>query len=87
MVLDTTITEALQQEGDVRKLIRAVQDMRKEKGLQPSQEITLILSSFVGLEDIALLLTTCKVKEVKEDKEVQGVVVELSNKKVTILIQ
>jgi isoleucyl-tRNA synthetase len=84
VILDTTITEALQQEGDVRKLIRAVQDMRKEKGLQPSDEIMLVLSSRENLGDISALMSACKVREVREDVAVVGVTVELSNKAVTV---
>ena len=86
VVLDTTITEALQQEGDVRKLIRAVQDMRKEKGLQPSDEITLIISSQKNLGDISLLLTTCKIKEVEESSSAKGTEVELSEASIIVSI-
>lgn len=78
VVLDITITEELQQEGDVRKLIRVVQDLRKEKGLQPADEITLTVSSLQNPGDISLLLTTCKIKEMKEDSSVEGISVELS---------
>src|SRR5690606_23827830 len=39
--LDTNITPELKQEGDARDFIRAVQDLRKEKGLAPSDRITL----------------------------------------------
>lgn len=41
--LDTTITPALKLEGDYRELVRMIQDLRKEKGLQPADVITLIL--------------------------------------------
>lgn len=34
--LDTKMTEALLEEGKVRDVIRSIQDMRKEKGLKPS---------------------------------------------------
>jgi isoleucyl-tRNA synthetase len=44
-VLDTTITPALKAEGDYRELIRAVQDLRKAKGLTPSDVITITLPS------------------------------------------
>jgi isoleucyl-tRNA synthetase len=36
LTLDTTITDALRKEGDVRELIRAIQDFRKESGLTAS---------------------------------------------------
>ena len=39
--LDTNITLELKKEGEVREFIRAVQDLRKEKGLTPDQKITL----------------------------------------------
>jgi isoleucyl-tRNA synthetase len=84
VVLDTTITKELEQEGDVRKLIRAVQDMRKEKGLQPSDEVKLVISSTAGLGDLSLLLSTCKIKEIKEDADVSKVKVELSHGNVSI---
>lgn len=39
--LDTVITPELKAEGDYRELSRAIQDMRKEKGLTPSDVITV----------------------------------------------
>jgi hypothetical protein len=43
ILLDLNITPELKAEGDMREFIRAVQDMRKQKGLQPSDEINLTL--------------------------------------------
>lgn len=43
--LDTTITPELKQEGDARDFIRAVQDMRKQKGLEPSDRISLLVQT------------------------------------------
>ncbi len=37
--LDTNITEELAEEGKVRDIIRAIQEMRKEKNLKPSDEM------------------------------------------------
>ncbi len=45
--LDTVITEALQEEGTVRDVIRATQDARKTTGLVPSDSISLT----IGAED------------------------------------
>ena len=42
-VLDINITPELKLEGDYRELVRKVQDLRKEKGLIPSEAITLVL--------------------------------------------
>ncbi len=55
VLLDTNITPALRKEGLVRELIRAVQDARKEAGLNPSDRISLALDgktrdSIIGFE-------------------------------------
>lgn len=42
--LDTTITPELKAEGNYRELVRAVQDLRKEKGLTPQDIIMLTIS-------------------------------------------
>ena len=39
--LDTEITPELKEEGDLRELIRALQDLRKKAGLNPGQKIIL----------------------------------------------
>jgi len=41
VALDTTITSELKEEGDVREFIRAVQELRKKKGLTPGDVVTL----------------------------------------------
>jgi isoleucyl-tRNA synthetase len=43
--LDTVVTPQLRKEGDIRDLIRFIQDMRKEKGLLPKDEIMLIIDT------------------------------------------
>lgn len=40
---DTTITPELKLEGDYRELVRAIQDLRKDKGLLPQDTISLTL--------------------------------------------
>ncbi|MCL2793312.1 MAG: isoleucine--tRNA ligase [Spirochaetaceae bacterium] len=47
--LDTKITEQLMQEGAVRDLVRNIQNLRKEKGLEVTDRIRLTLS---GNEDL-----------------------------------
>jgi len=42
--LDTTITEELKLEGALREVVRAVQQLRKEAGLLPEDEISLTVS-------------------------------------------
>jgi isoleucyl-tRNA synthetase len=51
--LDTHITLALREEGQYRELVRAIQDMRKEKGLSPSDEIELEIET--GADGQALI--------------------------------
>jgi isoleucyl-tRNA synthetase len=77
--LDITITEELQKEGDVRKLMRAVQDARKENGLVPSDTIALTISRELVLGDISPLLSVCKVKAIKVDTSLTSNAVELSS--------
>jgi len=43
--LDTKITPELQREGDIRELLRALQDMRKEKKLSPSDRISILFEA------------------------------------------
>ncbi len=78
-VLNLTLTIELTQEGDIRKLIRAVQDMRKEKGLQPVNEISITVSKLHQLGDMSLLISTCKIKEIKEDNSLTENPIELSS--------
>lgn len=42
--LDTTITPELKEEGDLRDLIRTVQDLRKKADLRPSDRVTLTVT-------------------------------------------
>ena len=44
VVFDTTITAELKEEGVVRELVRFIQDMRKARGLTPSNRISLTMS-------------------------------------------
>ena len=43
--LDTTLTPELREEGELRELIRTIQDLRKEKGLKPGEPAVLSTSA------------------------------------------
>lgn len=45
VVLDTELTDELRQEGAVRDIVRAVQDMRKKAGLSPEDKVTLTVAT------------------------------------------
>jgi isoleucyl-tRNA synthetase len=44
VVLDAEITDELRDEGDMRELVRKIQDMRKEIGLEPKDRVKVSLS-------------------------------------------
>jgi len=43
-LLDTTLTEELKEEGELRELIRTIQSARKEGGLNPGDKVTATIS-------------------------------------------
>src|SRR3989338_3684870 len=45
--LDTEITPELKEEGELRDLIRGLQDLRKKTGLKPGQKIVLLVQAEV----------------------------------------
>ena len=52
VVLDTTITEELKEEGYVREIISKVQNLRKERGFEVLDRIYLYVSGNKMLEDV-----------------------------------
>lgn len=73
--LDTVITEALQKEGDVRNLMRAIQDLRKEKGVAYSDVVNVVANHELVLD--SQIASTCKISASVEPS-VEGVTVALS---------
>jgi isoleucyl-tRNA synthetase len=75
-VLDIHITPELKAEGDYRELVRAVQDLRKSKGLTPSDPIFITLSPSAELlltpflEDFKKTVLAEKVTFAENDGEV-----------------
>ncbi|MBI2048541.1 MAG: class I tRNA ligase family protein [Parcubacteria group bacterium] len=47
IVFDLVITDALKREGELRDILRAVQELRKKKGLQPGEPTILIVGTGV----------------------------------------
>jgi isoleucyl-tRNA synthetase len=84
VVLDTAVTPALEAEGVARDLVRAVQQARRDAGLDVSDRITLVVSAEAAAADAArthadlirreTLATSFEVHEA----EVEAPVIELS---------
>lgn len=68
VTLDLTVTEELQREGDIRNLIRAVQDLRKEMSLSPSNVVELRISTD-ALGDLSEVEKVCKLSSIKIDDD------------------
>ncbi|NLU08865.1 isoleucine--tRNA ligase [uncultured Clostridium sp.] len=52
IILETTITEELKEEGDLREILSKVQNMRKESGFEVSDKINLYVSGSGKLEAV-----------------------------------
>ncbi|MBC2581285.1 isoleucine--tRNA ligase [Clostridium sp. DJ247] len=52
VVLDTTITEELREEGYLREILSKVQNMRKESGFEVADKIKLYVSGNLNLENV-----------------------------------
>ncbi|MBP9782730.1 MAG: class I tRNA ligase family protein [Candidatus Pacebacteria bacterium] len=76
--LDTTITEDLRIEGDIRNLMRAVQDKRKEMNLSPKDGISLTLQTPYDLGDVSELSRVCNIQTISRSDTSQETEVALS---------
>ncbi|MFI5205349.1 MAG: isoleucine--tRNA ligase, partial [Candidatus Paceibacterales bacterium] len=85
--LDTQLTDVLKEEGLVREIVRAVQDLRKETGLTPEN---LMMLNYSGDESLAklveknktLLMKETRAASIYEQKELVGKEVILADKKI-----
>jgi isoleucyl-tRNA synthetase len=83
VVLDVTITEALKREGDIRKIQRGLQELRKEHNLSSSETVNSIaLSIELSDEEIYDLKKVVRAEEIIYDKDCKGKVIELSSSSV-----
>ena len=66
--LDTIITPELKKEGQIREIIRQIQDMRKKAGLKPNQKVIVFAfgSDFINqalLENKDVILKSANLKD------------------------
>lgn len=87
VVLDTTLTEELKQEGNTRDIVRAVQEMRKKNGLMPEDDVTLIVETnkegekmFAVAEDE--LLRVAGVKKISFESPKEGTELKVDTTKI-----
>lgn len=88
VVLDTQLTEELKREGEVRELIRGIQDLRKEKALTPEERVALTVSGDAYVRE----LVEHSLEEIKKTTslssvhfaETEGVEVRLGERAVII---
>ncbi len=78
VILDITINEELQREGDMRKLQRALQELLKENNLSVDQVVAVQLSAVLSHDEILDLKKTIRLSDIVFNKETQGKKVELS---------
>ena len=80
--LDTNITPELKREGDLRELVRAIQDLRKKKKLQPGMMATLKIEA-VG--EGRNFIESCK-RELMSATSLDGILFESLEKEETIVV-
>ncbi len=68
ILLDTTVTEDLKQEGDFREFLRDVQEARKEAGLSVGEVVSLAVTANQSLQTIieAHRATLTKIAQIKD---------------------
>jgi isoleucyl-tRNA synthetase len=84
VILDTTITPKLKEEGEIRELVRRIQELRKENNLKPNQYVYLLVGTDKPGEDYinsikGKFLKPTQVKDIKFQNMESGRKVELNN--------
>ena len=90
--LDTKITDELKKEGYVRDLIRGIQNLRKETGLEVTDRITLVLGGDAELKAAYTMFADFVANETLStsaswDESLKGTEVEAEDKKWSIAIE
>jgi isoleucyl-tRNA synthetase len=52
VLLDTIITNELKEEGQIREFIRGIQELRKQKGLTPEKNISLLIETTPSFKEV-----------------------------------
>jgi len=70
--LDTEITKELKEEGQLREIIRQIQELRKKEGLTPKDKIEIYYSSSGKLSEIITknkktILDKTRAKDIKKE--------------------
>lgn len=90
--LDTTITEELKQEGIMRDIVRSIQEMRKNKKLNPADMVELIIDTDEKGKKIFEKFSneiskTTGLKEITFEKMEEGELVDIDGFKGRLLIE
>lgn len=91
MKLDTNVTEELKKEGVAREIVRAIQDERKAKGLNPGESITVLMHGDDYIKEVvktfeSLIVGPTQVKEIVWERKAQKVEINLENTKFSLSI-
>lgn len=78
ITLDLNITDELKKEGDLRNIIRAIQDKRKENKLSQSDIVSILISDINKISDLDMVKNLCKISNVEEDSSLVENEIKLS---------
>jgi len=70
--LDTTLTKELEEEGNLREMVRNIQEMRKQQGLHPKDFIKLDIVGSLSLQAQKEIQRLARVKSIEVHKRGEG---------------